>query len=168
METPLCSVCLESDDILCNGCQSKVDDNELDEIAVDVVRFLHDLSDRISTLKDVEILEIREATDAIVIITAKGDGPRVVGKNGEVVKQLAEEFDQSIRVVENADDVEEVIKNLLEPVEVQGINTVYKPDGQEKKVVVSEDDERRVPISTEDFREIVKEITGKEYSLSFE
>lgn len=168
METPLCSICLESDDILCNGCQQKKEDGEITETAVEVSRFLEEVSGRINTLKDVEIKSVREATDAIVIITAKGDGPKVVGKNGEVVKKLADEFDSSIRVVEDSGIDEEVIDNLLEPVEVEGINTVYKPDGTEKKVVVPEEDRSRVPITKEEFREIVKDLTGEDYSLSYE
>ncbi|MDY6778311.1 MAG: KH domain-containing protein, partial [Candidatus Nanohaloarchaea archaeon] len=116
METPLCSICLESDDLLCNGCKQKIEDGEMTETAVEVSRLLYQISQDIPTLEDVEILEVRDASDAIVIITAAGDGPRVVGKNGEVVKKLADHFDSSIRVVEKAGDTEEVIENLLEPV----------------------------------------------------
>ncbi len=168
METPLCSICLESDDILCNGCQQKKKDGELTETGVEVSRFLKGLSERINTLKDVEIKSVREATDAIVIITAKGDGPKVVGKNGEVVKKLADRFESSIRVVEDSGIYEEVINNLLEPVEPKGINTVYKPESTEKKVVVPEEDRSRVPITKEEFKEIVKGLTGEEYNLNYE
>lgn len=168
METPLCSICLESDDLLCNGCEQKKEDGELTEEAVEASRLLYQLSQDIPTLEDVTIKEVRRVSDAILVVTAKGDGPRVVGKNGEVVKELADHFDTSIRVVEDAGDPEEVIENLLEPVEVQGINTVYKPDGTEKKVVVAEEDRPRVPISTDEFRNIVKQLTDKEFSLSFE
>ncbi|MCJ7450393.1 MAG: KH domain-containing protein [Candidatus Nanohaloarchaeota archaeon QJJ-9] len=168
MQTPLCSICLESDDILCTGCKQKLEDGEITEKGVEVSRFLFQLSQDIPTLEDVEIKEVRDVEDAVVIITAEGDGPRVVGKNGEVVKKLADYFDQSIRVVEATENPEEVIRTLLTPVEVESINTVYKPEGTEKKVVVSEDDENRVPLSKDDFKIIVDDITGNTYRLSFE
>lgn len=168
MKTPICDDCLKNDEGLCDDCKQKLEDGEISEIAVEISRFLHDLSDDIPTLKDIELKKIERATDAIVVITSKGDGPRVVGKNGEVVKKLAEEYDSSIRVVEDSGNVDEVIRNLLEPVEVQSINTVYKLEGTEKKVVVSKKDERRVPISTDEFRDIVKDLTGEDYGLSFE
>ncbi len=168
MKVPICNECLESDEGLCEECGDKLEDEVFSEVAVNVSRFLYSLSGQIPTLKDVEIKKIEKATDAIIVVTSKGDGPRVVGKNGEVVKQLAEKFERSIRVVEDAGEPEEVIKNLLEPVEVASINTVYKPEGIEKKVVVSKDDERRVPISKEEFKSIVKDLTGKSFSLSFE
>lgn len=168
MKVPICEDCLETEDVLCDDCKQKLEEGEISEIAVELSRFLYSLTDEIPTLKDVELKKISEVSDAIVVITAKGDGPRVVGKNGEVVKKLADEFNSSIRVVEDSGDADEVIRNLLEPVEVQSINTVYKPEGTEKKVVVSKKDERRVPISTDEFKEIVKDLTGKVYSLSFE
>ena len=168
MKAPICDDCLGHDEDLCDDCKQKLEKGEISEVAVELSRFLKDLTDEIPTLEDVEIKKVDRATDAIVVITAKGDGPRVVGKNGEVVKKLAEKFDRSIRVVEDSGNIEEVIRNLLEPVEVQSINTVYKPEGTEKKVVVSKSDERRVPISTDEFREIVKDLTGKDYGLSFE
>lgn len=168
METPLCSICLESDDILCTGCQQKIDDGDMEEVAVDVSRLLYTLSQDIPTLEDVEIREVRRTEEAIVIITAAGDGPKVVGKNGEVVKELADEFDQSIRVIEDSGNPQEVIENLLEPVELRGINTVYKPDGTEQKIVVDEDDQRRVPMSVDEFQAIVEQLTGESYMLSFE
>ncbi|MDY6789122.1 MAG: hypothetical protein SVV03_04125 [Candidatus Nanohaloarchaea archaeon] len=168
METPLCSVCQDSDDILCTGCQQKIEDGELTETAVEVSRFLMDEAERVNTLRDIEIKSVKEASGAIVIITGKGDGPKVVGRNGEVVKKLANEFNSSIRVVEDSGVDDEVIENLLEPVEVQGINTVYKPEGTQKKVVVNKGDKSRVPITREEFKEIVKELTGEEYTLSYE
>lgn len=168
METPLCSICLESDDVLCSGCEQKKEDGELTETAVEVSRFLHDLSDDIPTLQDVTLKEVRNVSDALLIITEKGDGPKVVGKNGQVVKKLAEQFDRSIRVVEDSGNPEEVIRNLLEPVSVQSINTVYMPEGTQRKVVVSEDDEPRIPISKEEFTDIVESLTGEKFLLSYE
>ncbi len=168
MKVPICEECLENEGELCEECKEKQEEGEFSEIALEVSRFLYSLSGQIPTLQDVELKKIEKATDAIIVVTAKGDGPRVVGKNGEVVKQLAEEFEKSIRVVEDSGEPEEVIRNLLEPVEVASINTVYKPEGKEKKVVVSEEDERRVPISEEEFKDIVEDLTGETFSLSFE
>lgn len=168
MKVPICDECLDGDDVLCEECQKEMEEKNISEIAVKVSRFLYSLRGQIPSLNDVEVKKIEQATDAIIVVTAAGDGPRVVGKNGEVVKQLAQEFESSIRVVEDSGKSEDVIKNLLEPVEVESINTVYKPEGTERKVVVSKDNERRVPISTDDFKKIVEDLTGEKFSLSFE
>ncbi len=168
MQTPLCSICLENDDILCNGCRSKVDDGELTEVDVELSRLLHDLSDRIGTLEDVTVKETIEMSNAILVLTAEGDGPKVVGRNGRVVKKIADMFDKSIRVVEDTGEVEEVVDKLLSPVEYKEIRTVYKPDGEERKVAVDEDYEPRVPFTAEEFRDIVEQLTGEKIVLSYE
>lgn len=168
METPLCSVCIENDDILCNGCRSKLDDGELTQVDVELSRLLHDLSERIGTLEDVTIKETIQTSNAIVVLTEEGDGPRVVGRNGRVVKKMADLFDKSIRVVEDTGELEEVVDKLLAPAEHEGIRTVYRPDGEEKKVSVNEDYEPRVPFTKEEFRDLVERLAGEKIVLSYE
>ncbi|MDY6776636.1 MAG: hypothetical protein SVQ76_00860 [Candidatus Nanohaloarchaea archaeon] len=168
METPLCSICLESDDILCNGCKSKLEDGGLTEVDVELSRLLYDLSDDIETLQDVEIKETIETSNAIVVLTAEGDGPKVVGRNGRVVKEIADLFDKSIRVVEDTGELDEVVEKLLSPIEHDGLRKVYRPDGEERKVIVDEDDRPRVPFNSEEFRKVTEEITGEKVLLSYE
>lgn len=168
METPLCSICLESDDILCNGCRARLEDGDISQVDVDLARFLFDLSDRIETLQDINVKRTISLTNALVVLTAQGDGPKVVGKNGRVVKKMAEKFDKSIRVVEDTGEPEAVIDKLLAPVEHQGLRTVYRPDGEDRKVIVDGDEEPRVPFTKEEFQEVVEDLTGETILLSYE
>lgn len=168
MQTPLCSICLENDDILCNGCRAKLEDGDINEAEVEVSRLLNNLSTNIDNLEDVTIKRIYSLDDAMIIVTAEGDGPKVVGRNGRVVKKIAERFDKSIRVVEDTGDEHKIIEKLLAPVEYNGINKVYKPEGEERKVVVDQDQKPRVPFKEDAFRTIVKDLTDEDLSLSFE
>lgn len=168
METPLCSICLENDDILCNGCRSKLEDGDITEEEVELSRLLSQLSENIENLEDVTIKRAIPTDEALVIVTAEGDGPKVVGRNGRVVKQIAERFDKSIRVVEDTGDEHKVIEKLLAPIEYKGINKVYKPSGEEEKVVVDKKQKPRVPFEEDEFEELVEQLTGKHLSLSFE
>ncbi len=168
METPLCSICLENDDILCNGCRAKLEDGDITQEEVELSRLLTDLAGRIENLEDVEIKHAIPTADALVIVTAEGDGPKVVGRNGRVVKKIAERFDKSIRVVEDTGDPHEVVEKLLAPVEYKGINTVYKPDGEERKIVVDEQQKPRVPFTEDEFEDLVERLTDEHLNLSFE
>lgn len=168
METPLCSICLENNDILCNGCRAKLEDGDIAEEEVELSRLLSDLADNIENLQDVNIKQAIPTTDALVIVTAEGDGPKVVGRNGRVVKQIAEYFDKSIRVVEDTGDTHKVVEKLLAPVEYEGINTVYKPDGEERKVVVNEQQRPRVPFTEGELEDLIQNLTGEQLTLSFE
>lgn len=168
METPLCSICLENDDILCNGCRAKLEDGDITQEEVELSRLLTDLAGRIENLQDVTIKHAIPTSDALVIVTAEGDGPKVVGRNGRVVKKIAEHFDKSIRVVEDTGDPHKVVEKLLAPVEHDGINTVYKPEGEEQKIVVDEQQSPRVPFSEDEFEDLVERLTDEKLHLSFE
>lgn len=167
MKAPICNVCLKSD-VLCSGCEEKLENGEISEIEIEVSRVLQDLSNEYASLRDSEILNVFDAEKVVVIVTAEGDGAKVVGRSGEIVKKVAEELDKSIRVVEKSNDDIETIKGLLSPAEVESINTVFSPEGQTKKIVVSEDYEGKINLSIEEFEEIIAEITEEEYLLSFE
>lgn len=167
MKAPICNVCLKSD-VLCSGCQEKLDEGEITELDIKIARILQDLSNEYGSLRDSEIVKAIDTENVIVIVTGEGDGAKVVGKGGEIVKEIASQVDKSIRIVEKSDDNREVIQGLLSPAEIESINTVFKPDGQSKKIVVDEEYEGKINMSNEEFEHVVEEITGEEYELSFE
>lgn len=167
MKAPICNVCLKSD-VLCSGCQEKLDEGEITELDIKIARILQDLSNEYGSLRDSEIIKAIDTENVIVIVTGEGDGAKVVGKGGEIVKEIASQVDKSIRIVEKSDDNREVIQGLLSPAEIESINTVFKPDGQSKKIVVDEEYEGKINMSNEEFEHVVEEITGEEYELSFE
>ncbi len=167
MKAPICNICLKSDQ-LCSACQDKLDEDKISETDIEISRILQDLSEEYGSLRDSEIKRIYDAERVVVIVTAEGDGAKVVGRQGDIVKAVAEKIDKSIRVVEAAEDDREVIKGLLSPGEIESINTVFKPEGQEKKIVVDEEYEDKINLSREEFEELISAITGTEYNLSFE
>lgn len=167
MKAPICNVCLKSDQ-LCSGCEEKLEEDRIGEIDIKISRILHDLSGEYGSLKDSEIQKIFDTENVIVVVTAEGDGAKVVGRQGEIVKELADRVDKSIRVVENAEEDLDVIKGLLSPAEVKSVNTVFKPSGQSKKIVVDEEYNGKINLSTDEFEQIVEEVTGEEYELAFE
>lgn len=139
-------------------------DGTLTQTGVEVLRFLYQLSDAISNLEDVEIERIITDSNVILILTAEGDAPKVVGNRGRVVKKIAEEFERPVRIIEDTTP-REIAEGILSPVEVKRVNTVYKKEGEAKKVVIGEDDLRRVPFSPARFQELTKELAGEEYLL---
>ncbi|MBC5793300.1 MAG: hypothetical protein H8Z69_04695 [Nanohaloarchaea archaeon] len=168
MKAPICNVCLKSSDELCSMCEDKLEDGDITETDIKITRILYDLSKEYSSLKDSEIVKVFEMEKVIVIVTAEGDGAKVVGRSGEIVKEVASEVDKSIRVVEKAEDDMDTIKGLLSPAEVESINTVFMPEGKSKKIVVDDEYTGKINLSVEEFEEIIKEITDTPYKLSFE
>ncbi|MFB6203591.1 MAG: hypothetical protein ABEK01_03820 [Candidatus Nanohaloarchaea archaeon] len=167
MKAPICNVCLKSD-VLCSHCEEKLENGEISEIEIRVSRILKELSNEYGSLRDSEILKVFDTDNVVIIVTAEGDGAKVVGRSGEIVKKLADRIEKSIRVVEKASDDRDVIKGLLSPAEIESINTVFKPEGESKKVVVDESYEGKINLSTDEFEQVIQEVTGTSYELSFE
>lgn len=167
MKTPICGVCLKSE-ILCNGCQRKIDTGELPVEAVEVSRMLYELSKSITSLENVEIKDMIGNEDVFIIITKEGDAPKVVGRNGKIVKKIANIVDKPVRVLGDSDSIEDVSRNLIAPLDIESINTVFTPEGETKKVIVDKEKKNRVPISKSLFKEVVKDLTNVEVELSFE
>jgi transcription antitermination factor NusA-like protein len=167
MKTPICNVCLKSD-VLCSNCEEKKENGDINELEIKISRELKDLSDEYGSLRDSEILNIYDTSNVVVIETAEGDGAKVVGRSGEIVKKVASEIEKSIRVVEKSENDKDVIKGLLSPAEIESVNTVFAPEGEHKKVVVDEEYEGKINMSTEELEEIIEKITGTYYQLSFE
>lgn len=168
MKAPICNVCLKTDGELCSMCEEKYENGEIDDYDIRVSRILHNLSTEHGSLQDSEIKKVYDMDKVTVIVTAEGDGAKVVGRKGEIVKKIAEKIDKSIRVVESAMDDMEVIKGLLSPAEVESINTVFAPEGQSKKIVVDKDYNGKINLKVEEFEQIISDITGTSYKLSFE
>ncbi len=167
MKAPICNVCLKSD-VLCSACQEKLDEGEITETDIKISRILQELSNEYGSLRDSEIKRVFDMENVVVIATAEGDGAKVVGRKGEIVKEIAERVDKSIRVVEKTGDDIDVIEGLLSPAEVESINTVFKPGGESKKVVVDESFDGKINLSKQEFEDIIEEISGTGYELSFE
>jgi transcription antitermination factor NusA-like protein len=167
MKAPICNVCLKSD-VLCSNCEEKLENDEINELEIKISRKLKELSDEYGSLRDSEILHIYDTENVVVIVTAEGDGAKVVGRSGEIVKKVADDIEKSIRVVEKSESDREVIKGLLSPAEIESVNTVFAPEGEHKKVVVDEEFEGKINMSTDELEEAIEKITGTYYQLSFE
>lgn len=168
MEAPICNVCLKSEGELCSMCEERIEEGEISNADVRVSRILQGLSEEHGSLEDSEIVKVFDKENVTVIVTGEGDGAKVVGRKGEIVKEVASRIGKSIRVVEAAEDDMEVIKGLLSPAEVESVNTVFAPEGQSKKIVVDKEYDGKINLSVEEFQDIIEEVTGTSYRLSFE
>lgn len=149
-------------------CEDKHESGEISDTDIKISRILYELSNDYSSLQDSEIEKVFDKENVIVIVTGAGDGAKVVGRSGEIVKEIAEKVEKSIRVVERAEDDMDTIKGLLSPAEVESINTVFTPEGQTKKIVVDEEYEGKINLAVEEFEDIIEQVTGTHYKLAFE
>jgi len=165
MQMPICSVCLGSD-ILCSGCGKKFQDGLITQMDIDVSKYLFELSEKITNLDTVKLNKIIDS-DVLVMVAEPGDAPKLVGKNGAVVKALAKKFNKSIRVLESA-GLEKFSRDLLSPTPIVGVNKVFKEDGEVLRVRAGASSKNKLLVSPESFSKIVQDIYGKRAELVLE
>ncbi len=150
----ICSICINND-VLCNACNKKLQNNEVTQAYIDVARFLHN-----SGFND--NFNIIESNDIIAIIANK-DVSKIIGKNGRNVKKIEELTGKRIKILEKKDE-KGTIENIL-GVSVLGLNVIYS-DGEEKKKIKI--DKRFASRINDDKKKLLFSITGKNYIISFE
>ncbi len=159
MKAPLCNVCLNSD-ILCMACKKKLDEGKITESDIKVSKVINEISKTFKPLKEVEIKKVIEGEKISVIVCKKGDGARLVGKDGVMIKKLSKLVEKPLRVVEESEDVREFIQNLVNPIPVIGLNIIYKPEKEVLKVIIPRG--RKIPMSKGSFAEVVNLMFGKD------
>lgn len=166
MQAPICEVCLSSE-LLCAGCADKLARGELTQPEIDVVRALHGMSEKIRSLKEVRLRKVIDS-NVLLLVAGAGDGARLVGKGGAVVKELAKTFGKSIRVLEEKPDMRSFAAELIAPAALLGVNTVYKKDGQSFRLRVPETHKRRLALTPETISAILGSLYGRQVDISFE
>ena len=166
MQTPICEVCLKSN-ILCSACQSKLDKGSISSDEIEVARYIYNLSDKMKSIRDVKIMSIINR-DALIIITGRGDAPKLVGKAGAVVKKIANKFKKSVRILEEVSNLEEFVEELIFPAPVNGINTLYRNNEEIIRIRIPAVQKNHLLIKPECFSEIISNFYNKKAELVFE
>lgn len=165
MKTPVCEICLKSG-LLCRSCNEKLKNGDVSETEVKVAGLLLKLSEDKKPLKDVTLVRVAESANMAVLVCGKGDAAKFIGASGQTVKRLQKELGRRVMVVEEAGDIKDFITNLVRPVTVVAINTLYKNGEEVLKVVTGNG--RGPRISSGDFGEVVKILYGKRAEIAEE
>jgi transcription antitermination factor NusA-like protein len=164
MKAPVCGICLKSG-ILCRSCEEKVRNGDVSETEVKIAGALLKLSERRKALRDIEMVRAAESPEAVVIVCGKGDAAKIIGASGQTVRGLEKEMGKRVMIAEEADDMSGFVQNLISPLKLVSINTLYR-DGRELLKMVTKGKGKR--ISSRDFSAIIKAIYGREAEIAGE
>jgi transcription antitermination factor NusA-like protein len=166
MQTPICEVCLKSE-FLCKACQEKLEKCEINKSDIDVSRFLFKLSQKMKSIKNVRIVKVIDC-GVLIIVTGRGDAPKLVGKGGSVVKRIAKQYKKPVRILEEAPNFKDFVKELIYPAPVYGINTLYRNAEEIYRVRVPSFQKGHIMIKPEDFSKVISEFFNLKAELIFE
>jgi transcription antitermination factor NusA-like protein len=142
------------------ACKKRLEGGEVTQSDIEVSRIINEVGKSFKPLNEVEIKKVIGGKNISVIICKKGDGARLVGKNGVMIKKLSKLLGKPIRIVEESEDVKEFVENLIKPIPVVGMNVIYKPEKEILKIIIPRG--RKIPMSKESFAEVINLTFGKD------
>jgi len=169
VKTPLCTICLKNYPLICGNCQEKIDTGEVTELGIKVARILVDNEEKFTSLKDITFHRVFQSDGVIIILVGRGDVRRILGPSRRILKILEEELGASVRFVEESRNPQHILQDLIRPVRILGINTIWLPDNSfERKVRISSRERSRVPFTLEQITKIIKELTGERIRIAYD
>ena len=169
MKTPLCTICLKNYPLICDNCQEKLNEGEITELSVKVARILVNNEEKFPALKDVTFKRVFQSNGLIVILVGQGDGRRIFGPSRKVLRILEEELTAKVRIVEESRNPQHILRDLIRPVRILGINTIWLPDNSfERKIRISSREQSRIPINLEQLETVIYELTGEHIRIAWD
>jgi len=169
VKSPLCEICLKNYPLICGNCQEKINEGEITEIGVRVARVLTNLEDLFPSIKNVTFKRVVEIDGVIIVIVAKGDVRRILGSSRRVLRQLEEELKAQVRIVEESRNPQDILRDLIRPVRILGVNTIWLPDNSFERIVrISERERDRIPLSLAQLESAIYEMTNERIRMVFD
>ncbi|MFW9985167.1 MAG: hypothetical protein ACFFDJ_01210 [Candidatus Odinarchaeota archaeon] len=169
MKSPLCSICLKNYPLICSNCQEKISEGEVSEIDVKVARVLVNLEDLFPSIKDVTFKRVIETNGLIIVLVGKGDVRRIFGSSRRILRELEKELNTNVRIVEESRNPQNILRDLIRPVRILGVNTIWLPDDSfEKKVRISARERENIPLTLKQLENAIYELTGERIRIAFD
>jgi transcription antitermination factor NusA-like protein len=169
VKSPLCEICLKNYPLICGNCQEKIDEGEITELGVKIARSLTNLEDLFPSIKNVTFKRVIEIEGVIIVIVAKGDVRRIIGSSRRVLRQLEEDLNAKIRIVEESRNPQDILRDLIRPVRILGVNTIWLPDNSFERIVrISERERDNIPLTLTQLENAIYEMTNERIRITFD
>lgn len=168
VKTILDAFCVKSG-ILCRKCEEKLEKGLVSELDLKVIQRMVELEKDNPTLTDVSYHRALEADDMMVILVDRKDMPKMLAGGAKLVKEIGATFGKRVKLISYGGDEREFLEDLVSPLSILTINTVWIPDGStETKVILSGRKPRKMPIDLDIVKKIAHELKGMTLRVEFE
>ncbi|MCX8184600.1 MAG: transcription elongation factor NusA [Sulfolobales archaeon] len=163
MKIPLDQLCVRSG-VLCPRCEALVKSSAITELDLEVMKVLL----KTESIPDYKFLRdseyIRSVNLGSVLIVQLNTPSIGVDQRSlvKLSKHLESYFKTRVRVVDakNA-STKDLVRNIIQPARVLGVNTLWLPDGSMEYVVrIPRTDLKHLPASQEDIEYLLSQIVG--------
>ncbi|MBN1941430.1 MAG: KH domain-containing protein [Candidatus Diapherotrites archaeon] len=156
MKGPICFEDIKNNR-LCKICEAKLKAGIVTENDLAICRELVRLAEK--SFLDLEFIRSFEINGTLAIV-CKGNIGALIGKAGKNIQALEKKLGKKIRVVEKTNDDKQTAQSMLGRIQILALNKVFKPEGEEIKIMVSKKDFPRIP-DKEQTQKALSKIIGK-------
>lgn len=169
VRTELCSFCVKSG-ILCPKCEERLKRGRISQLDLKVIKLLSELERSYPILQEVHFHRAAEVGETLAIMVDRRDIGKVVGLEGRIIRAVSEQAGgKKIKVLGYGGDDRQFLEELLSPLSILTINTVWLPDGStETKAILQGRTPRHMPVDLEVAKQLAKEIQGLTLRVEFE
>jgi len=166
MKIPLDIICVRSG-ILCPRCRRLVESGAYTTTDVEVMKILLELEE------DPNNKFLREATyiksysvDSMVIVLLELSNAVPQSFLIRIARMISEKMGMKVRVVRYSQDQKSMIAQLFAPARIQGIDSVWLPDGDVQYIIrVSRYDAKYLPLKINELETLLSKMFNESYRI---
>jgi len=146
-----------------------MDAGELTSFDIDLTRDFLELEKKYTILKDVTFMRAIDYGDLVFFIIGQGDKARLESQP-DIINYFRKKYEiQNIQLVEYSVKLAKYVENLITPAKMLGLDQFYLPTGDIQYYArIDRNTKDQLLLSQVDLESLLKELTGKSISLSFE
>jgi transcription antitermination factor NusA-like protein len=168
VKTILDAFCVKSG-ILCRKCQEKIEKGQITDLDLKIIRLLTELEKTNPLLQDVTYHKAVEAENNVVVLFDRRDMGKILSGGAKTVHAISDSLGKKVKILSYGGDDRQFLEDLLSPLSILTLNTIWIPDGStETKVVISGREPRRLPVDLETVKGLAKQIRNITLRIEFE
>jgi len=168
VKTILDAFCVKSG-TWCRKCQEKIEKGQITDLDLKIIRLLTELEKQNPALQDVTYQKAVEAESNVVILVDKRDMGKILSDGGKTVRAISDSLDKKVKVLSYGGDDRQFLEDLLNPLAILTLNTIWIPDGTtETKVILSGREPRRMPVDLEMAKGLARQLRNMSLRIEFE
>jgi len=130
LKLPICLIDAQTN-TLCRKCKQLYREGKINDIDIELSKYLLELSKGNKNLKDIAFYSSFELEDVVIIVTRKQDVPLL--SDSDILAKLKQSVNKEIRFLERTNDPKKLVESLLHPIPVINVSTLYLPPFSEKE-----------------------------------
>lgn len=127
-------------------------------------RYLYKL-EKTLFISNINLVKAHDLGD-FALLVINGNIAPLIGRQGRMIKQISTDLGKKVRIVAKG-DVRNMVQDILSPARLNGINVLYKEEGEVYTVVVPDMDRKKLVMDEPTLRKALSIIMEKDVYLRF-